>query len=187
MSYRELPSATCRRANIQLSKSQECVEVEPIFLQGPHGYLGSGRSMFQCLLWDAKPPQVGARVRAQGHVAGREHGEAGDASLSALVVAVEKLDGPRLVVLDDLAGGGVPGVLGITEGALPESDVADGDVQIAGLPLELIKRRVRCRSPRSGGPPRDRRGHPVPPSRLYRQPRLSRPRRGSAPICRHRS
>jgi len=50
------------------------------------------------------------------------------------VVAVEKLDGPRLVVLDDLAGGGVPGIPGVTEGALPESDVADGGVQIAGLP-----------------------------------------------------
>jgi len=67
-------------------------------------------------------------------VAGRKHGKPRDTSLSALVVAVEKLDGPRLVVLDDLAGGGVPGIPGVTEGALPESDVADGDVQIAGLP-----------------------------------------------------
>jgi hypothetical protein len=79
-------------------------------------------------------------------MAGGKHGEPGDASLSALVVAVEKLDRPRLVVLGDLAGGSVAGIPGVTEGALPESDVADGDVQVAGLPLKPIKRRVRVLS-----------------------------------------
>src|SRR3984957_1403218 len=59
------------------------------------------------------------------------------------VVAVEELDGPRLAILDDLAGRGSSWDPRFTEGALPESDVADGDVQIAGLPPELIKRRVR--------------------------------------------
>jgi hypothetical protein len=39
-------------------------------------------------------------------------------------------------------GRGIPGIGGVTEGTLPESDVTYRYVQVTGLPLELVKRRV---------------------------------------------
>src|SRR5919201_4402019 len=74
-------------------------------------------------------------------LAGREP-EAADDALSALVVAVEDLDREGLPRVDGGLRGGEIGGGGITERALPEADVAGGDVEVAGQPREVLERRV---------------------------------------------
>src|ERR1700729_2499999 len=77
-----------------------------------------------------QPPRLAVRVPD------RCRGEPADDPLPALVVAVEQFRRPGLAGLDDLSCLLVPGLLGVAERALPEPDVADGNVQIPGLPHE---------------------------------------------------
>src|ERR1017187_5746788 len=89
------------------------------------------------------PAQFRFRVSIRISGGAGQHGEPRDTSLPALVIAVKKFHRPRLAAFDDLAGLLISGIVGVAEGALPESDIADRYVQIAVLPLELLERCVR--------------------------------------------
>src|ERR1700677_1930646 len=79
-------------------------------------------------------------LRGDPMVPVRQCRDSGDGPLAALLVAVQQLDRPRPGGLDDLPRGLVAGVVRIADGALPESDVAGRDVQVAGLRLEVLNR-----------------------------------------------
>ena len=72
-----------------------------------------------------------------------DHAEPGDGALTALVVAVEHVDGERLSVHDVLAQRDVVGVVGVTQRALPEAQIAGGDVEVPRLHPELLGVGVR--------------------------------------------
>ena len=116
-------------------------------------YLASGRSRLQCLLTEASQPGWGPRPDPGGRpgcagdcchdlVVDRQRQEAADGPLAALVVGVEQLHRPRLARLDGGARLLVAGRRGVAERPLPETDVAHRYVQVPGLPLELLQRRV---------------------------------------------
>jgi hypothetical protein len=58
------------------------------------------------------------------------------------VIAIEQFHRPRLAGLDDLARLVVPGVLGIAERPLPEPHVADRNIKVPVLQLELLQWRM---------------------------------------------
>src|SRR5436309_3243213 len=68
----------------------------------------------------------------------RQHPEAGDHALAAFVVAVEEIEHPLAVRTDDLPRSRELRRGGVTKRALPEADVAAGNVEVAGQPRELV-------------------------------------------------
>src|SRR6202042_564589 len=82
-----------------------------------------------------------ARLRS-GLVLHRQRQETGDGALAALMVGVEQFDRPRLASLDSRPRLLVTSRRGVAERPLPETDVAHRYVQVPGLPLELLQRRV---------------------------------------------
>jgi len=77
--------------------------------------------------------------------------ELADHSLAAFPVAVENAEHYRVTSLDCRGNGLELGSGRITQGSLPESDVAGCHVYVAGLGGEILQRRmsaVAARSPR---------------------------------------
>ena len=70
-------------------------------------------------------------------VLARPEAEAADDALTAFVVAVEDVDGESLASFDRLSRREELRVVRIAEDALPEADVARGDIEVAGQTPEV--------------------------------------------------
>jgi len=79
-----------------------------------------------------------------------EETEAGDGALPALVVAVEQVDGDRLPLGDSGGCRREVRIGRIAKGALPEAEIAAGDVEVARQPVEALGWTVRLRSLSTG-------------------------------------
>ena len=67
--------------------------------------------------------------------------EARDHALAALVIAVEEVDA-KVALLDRPERRLAVGVVVVTPGALPEAELPGRDVEVAGQPAEILRRRM---------------------------------------------